>query len=62
MQPSERVKLLAWYYYFLLQNQNDTPQPVVMTAFNPLNAPASSDLGHEIDFFYVQYQWNFSDE
>lgn len=49
MQPTERVKLLFWYYYFFLQNKNDTPYSVVMTPFNPLNAPASRDLGHELD-------------
>jgi len=33
------------YYYLFLQNKNDTPYSVVMTPFNPLNAPASRDLG-----------------
>ena len=47
--PRERLKLLVWYYYFFWQDQNDTPYSVVMTPFNPLNAPASRDLGHELD-------------
>lgn len=49
MQPHERLKLMAWYYYFFLQNGNDTPYSVVMSPFNAANAPASRDLGHEID-------------
>ncbi|MCA9268063.1 MAG: alginate export family protein, partial [Planctomycetales bacterium] len=48
-QPHERVKLSAWYYYFMLQNGNDTPYSVVMTPYNPGNAPRSRELGHEID-------------
>ena len=49
MQPHERLKLLAWYYYLFLENRNDTPYNVNMTPFNPGAAPASADLGHEID-------------
>jgi hypothetical protein len=48
-QPHEKLKLLVWYYYFFLQNGNDTPYNVNMTPFNPANAPGSRDLGHEID-------------
>ncbi|QDU25749.1 hypothetical protein ETAA8_08190 [Anatilimnocola aggregata] len=48
-QPHEKVKMLVWYYYFMLQNGTDTPYNVNMTPFNPGNAPASRDLGHEID-------------
>lgn len=49
VQPSKRLKLLAWYHYLFLATQSDTPYSVVMTPFNPANAPGSADLGHEID-------------
>jgi hypothetical protein len=48
-QPHQRLKLLAWYYYLFLDTRADTPYTVVMTPVNPGNAPASRDLGHEID-------------
>ncbi len=47
--PHEKIKLLAWYYYFFLENKNDTPYSVVNTPFNAANAPASANLGHELD-------------
>jgi hypothetical protein len=50
VQPSEKWKLMVWYYYFFLQTRDDTPYNVNMTPFNPGNRPASRDLGHEIDF------------
>jgi hypothetical protein len=49
LTPHEKVEILLWYYYFFLQNRNDTPYSVVMTPYNAANAPASADLGHEID-------------
>ncbi|MEZ6096808.1 MAG: alginate export family protein [Pirellulaceae bacterium] len=49
MAPSKKLKLLAWYHYFFLENKNDSPYTVVMTPFNGTNAPGSADLGHEID-------------
>ena len=49
LQPAEKWKLLLWYYYFFLQNGNDTPYNVNMTPFNPTNQPGSRDLGHELD-------------
>lgn len=49
VQPHERVKLLAWYYYLWLENGNDTPYNVNMTPFNPGVAPGDRELGHEID-------------
>ena len=49
MQPHEKWKLLAWYHYFFLENKNDSPYNVNMSAFNGANPPASADLGHEID-------------
>lgn len=48
-QPCEKIKLLVWYYYLMLQDINDTPYNVNMTPFNPAFAPASRDLGHEVD-------------
>jgi hypothetical protein len=53
MQPHEKLKVLVWYYYFFLQNGNDAPYSVVMSPFNPANAPASRDLGHEIDLLFT---------
>jgi hypothetical protein len=53
LKPHEKVSLLVWYYYFFLENKNDTPYSVVMTPFNPGQAPASADLGHEIDFYWT---------
>lgn len=49
-QPTKRLKLLAWYHYMFLATQSDTPYQINMAAFNPGNAPGSTDLGHEIDF------------
>ncbi len=56
-QPHEKLKVLVWYYYFFLQNGNDTPYNVNMSPFNPANPPASRDLGHEIDLT-VTYSLN----
>jgi hypothetical protein len=53
MQPHEKLKVLVWYYCLFLQNGNDTPYSVVMSPFNPANAPASRDLGHEIDLTFT---------
>jgi len=47
--PHDKVRLQLWYHYFFLENANDTPYNVNMTAFSPGSAPASRDLGHEID-------------
>lgn len=49
VQPSKRLKLLAWYHYLFLETQTDTPYSVVMTPFNAANLPGSPELGHEID-------------
>ena len=49
VQPTKRLKLLAWYHYLFLETQTDTPYSVVMTPFNGGNLPGSTDLGHEID-------------
>ena len=48
VQPHEKVTLLAWYYYFWLENRNDVPYTVVMTPYQS-GRPASADLGHELD-------------
>jgi hypothetical protein len=50
MQPHEKVKVMLWYYYFLLSKRGDTPYNVNMSAFNAANAPGSRELGHEVDF------------
>jgi hypothetical protein len=49
VQPHEKLKLLAWYYYLMLDTRADTPYNVNMTPFVPAAAPASRDLGHELD-------------
>jgi hypothetical protein len=49
MQPHEKLKVLVWYYYLFLENKNDSPYNVNMSAFNGANPPASADLGHELD-------------
>lgn len=49
VQPCQRLKLLAWYYYFMLDTRADSPYTVAMTPFSPTRAPASRELGHEID-------------
>jgi hypothetical protein len=49
LQPHERVKLLALYYYLWLERSDDVPYNVNMTPFNPGNLPANTQLGHEVD-------------
>jgi hypothetical protein len=51
MKPQEKLTLLAWYYYFWLQTDNDVPYNVDMTPFAGLagGQAGSRDLGHEID-------------
>jgi hypothetical protein len=49
LQPHEKVKILAWWYYLWLESGNDVPYNVNMTPFNPANLPASQELGHELD-------------
>lgn len=50
LQPTKKLKLLAWYHYLFLESSTDTPYSVVMSPFNAGNQPGSEDLGHEIDF------------
>ncbi len=50
VNPTQKLKLLAWYHYMFLETKSDTPYSVGMTPFNPGNAPGSAELGHEIDF------------
>jgi hypothetical protein len=52
-QPSERLKVLVWYYYFFLQNADDTPYNVNMTPYTLVGPGASRDLGHEIDLLFT---------
>jgi len=49
VQPRPKLKLIAWYYYLFLDTRADTPYNVNMTPFAPGSAPASRDLGHELD-------------
>ena len=49
LEPTKKLKLLAWYHYFFLETQTDSPYSVVMTPFSAA-LPGSADLGHEIDF------------
>lgn len=58
MKPTPKSQLLLWYYYFFLDNLNDTPYNVNMTPFQPGIAPPSRDLGHELD---VIFTYNLSD-
>jgi hypothetical protein len=53
MQPNEKLKVLVWYYYLFLENKNDSPYNVNMSAFNGANPPASADLGHELDLTFT---------
>ncbi len=48
LQPCEKLKLLAWYHVFWLQDPNDVPYGVTMAPF--VNTPGgSNELGHELD-------------
>lgn len=51
LRPHEKLTLLAWYYYFWLQDRSDVPYNVDMTPFAGLssNPTGRRDLGHEID-------------
>ncbi len=51
MKPHDKIKLLAWYHYFQLQNINDVPYNVNMSPFAglPSGSSGSRDLGSEID-------------
>ena len=51
--PHKKWKCMVWWYYFFLENQNDTPYNVVMGPFQPGVAPGSADLGQEIDLTAV---------
>ncbi len=49
-QLNQETKLLVWYHYFRLANQNDVPYNLTMSNFAGLAGPSGSrDLGHEID-------------
>lgn len=56
-QPTDKLKVLAWYYYFFLEDASDTPYTVAGTPFAPGVAPTSRDLGHELDLLFM-YAWN----
>lgn len=44
----DRLSLLLWYHYFLLDNLT-TPYNVNMQPFNTVAAAADGELGHELD-------------
>jgi hypothetical protein len=48
-QPHQKVSVLMWYYYLMLQNGADTPYHGNMVPFRTGTAPPSRELGHEID-------------
>ncbi|EMB13407.1 alginate export family protein [Rhodopirellula europaea] len=47
----EKVKLVLWYHYFML-DEKTTPFNVVMNPSNPGNAAGDRELGHEIDVLF----------
>ena len=49
LQPTDKLKLLLWYYYFMLQRKSDSPYNVSGTAFNGANVAGSRSLGNELD-------------
>ncbi len=52
-QPTEKLNVLVWYYYFFLARGDDTPYNVTMTPFAPGVTPGSRDLGHELDLLFT---------
>jgi len=48
---NKNLKLLVWYHYFSLVNENDVPYNVNMSPFAglPAGSAGSRDLGHELD-------------
>lgn len=45
---SDRVSLLLWYHYFLLDRRT-TPYGLTMQPFNTVAAAEHRELGHELD-------------
>jgi hypothetical protein len=52
VQPTGKLKLVAWYHYFQLANINDVPYSVVMTPLS-LSPSGSRDLGSELDLLAI---------
>lgn len=50
LQLTKKVKFLTWFHAFWLENDNDTPYNVNMSAFAPGITPGDDELGQEIDF------------
>ncbi len=48
----DRVSLLLWYHYFLLDNLT-TPYNLTMTPFNTVAPAADRELGHELDVLFT---------
>jgi hypothetical protein len=61
MSPHKKLKLLAWYHWFQLQNSNDLPYGVTMQPYAGLTqadaGTGSPELGHELD---LTATWQFS--
>lgn len=53
VQPHKKLQALLWWHYLRLEDTSDTPYTVAMTPVNPANAPASADLGHELDVLFT---------
>lgn len=51
MSPSDKMKLLVWYYYF----QSNTGAPITSIGGTPTNQSTSKDVGQELDFI-LTYQ------
>lgn len=51
LEPTERMKLQAWFHYFWLQNGHDVPYNVDMAPYANLktDSAGSRDLGEELD-------------
>src|SRR5690606_3688743 len=48
----DRVSLILWYHYFLLDNLT-TPYSVTMEPFNRQAPAADRELGHELDVMFT---------
>src|SRR5262245_65789156 len=49
MMLTPNLRFHTWYYYMFLDTLADSPYNVNMSPFAPGSAPASRDLGHELD-------------
>ncbi len=56
LSPCEKLKLMAWYFAFFLEDPRDVPYTVLMSPFNTNNPPADPFLGQELDLVAT---WQF---